>query len=202
MSVLTSSIEPSFNLFVDLNQFDQPRIQNLRVCEVHHPRTTSPQSVYLFWGTFRAGFFFLLQWVSHSLDGFYTGPSPDVLWRTVFILASLQIWKIQKRWLRQAAGGWRWVRGFRQKLAHGGGVAVNVGVCRQVQIQQGSREGLHGRLAEHRAPARNQSIGHGTLENGRSLSGFGLCQKSNEGGCFLAPPAADFNAQDDQFAAP
>ena len=145
---------------------------------------------------------FLLQWVSHSLDGFYTGPSPDVLWRTVFILASLQICKIQKRWLRQAAGGWRWVRGFRQKLAHGGGVAVNVGVCRQVQIQQGSREGLHGRLAEHRAPARNQSIGHGTLENGRSLSGFGLCQKSNEGGCFLAPPAADFNAQDDQFAAP
>ena len=145
---------------------------------------------------------FLLQWVSHSLDGFYTGPSPDVLWRTVFILASLQICKIQKRWLRQAAGGWRWVRGFRQKLAHGGGVAVNVGVCRQVQIQQGSREGLHGRLAEHRAPARNQSIGHGTLENGRSLSGFGLCQKSNEGGCFLAPPAADFNAQDDPLAAP
>ena len=94
------------------------------------------------------------------------------------------------------------MRGFRQKLAHGGGVAVNVGVRRQVQIQQGSREGLHGRLAEHRAPAKNQSIGHGTLENGRSLSGFGLCQKSNEGGCFLAPPAADFNAQDDQFTAP
>ena len=30
-----------------------------------------------------------LAWVSLSLDGFYTGPSSDVLQLTVFILASL-----------------------------------------------------------------------------------------------------------------
>ena len=35
-----------------------------------------------------------LAWASASVDGFYTGPSPDVLQLTVFILASLRVCKI------------------------------------------------------------------------------------------------------------
>ena len=45
------------------------------------------------------------------------------------------------------AGGW-W-RGFREELADGCGVAINIAVGGQVLVQEGCCKRLHGRVAEH-----------------------------------------------------
>eukprot|EP00435_Cladocopium_sp_Y103_P060934 s180_g22.t1 len=80
-------------------------------------------------------------------------------------------------WLRQAAGGWWWVRGFREDLTDGGRIAIDVGLGGQVEIQEGSRECLHGRLGEHGAPSGDQGCGHGSLENGRACLALDLAKR-------------------------
>jgi hypothetical protein len=60
------------------------------------------------------------------LDGFYTGPSPDVQWQTG---QSLGLWG-------RAAGGSGGQRGFRKDLAVRGDVAVDIVMGRQFFVRR------------------------------------------------------------------
>ena len=116
---------------------------------------------------------------SWPLGGFYTGPPPHVLTLTVFILASLQMCKIQKLWGKTAAcGGCE--RGFCEDLAGGGKAVVDVEVVGQLLFQKGGGKGLAGRMAEDGKPPRDQGGLEGWLQDGWGLPDFGPGQEPHE----------------------
>ena len=54
--------------------------------------------------------------------------------------------------------------GFNEDLTDGRRVAFKAVAAREVLVKEGCREGMHGRVCEHGAPAVDQGVGEGVAE--------------------------------------
>ena len=98
------------------------------------------------------------------------------------------------------ATGWHGGAGVGKEVAEGWEISVQVVVGREVFKQQAGSEGRRCGVGEESGPPGHKRRTGGCLEWRGAGAGSGVGKHADEVGRFIAPPASDFDAKDDQAA--